>query len=411
MATPVPSPRRSRLRTGAGAAGAVGLFALGVLVDIAAVVNVPGAATFTGTDAHITDLGTGVALAVCAGWASAFWPKRPVIALVAGALLALTGVTYLLLLIGAVRCVRRWPERTRVIAAATGGLVLLYAVREAATPWGAALSWYFTQRVDAQYEPAWIVASFVWAALSLGVAAGFVLHARTRQVAAHSQARAEQEHRRADALTEQMVRQAERERIARDMHDALAHRLSVVSLHAGALEAAAATGTDAGEIARTVREQTHAALQDMRGLIGDLRSGPVAGASAPSTMRAIGTLLSDLRAAGQQVSGFVVIEAAERATAQLDSAVHRIVQEAVTNAMKHARGALVDVFVQVNPYSGARIRVENALQPGLAPAVPGGGNGLIGIRERAEALGGTAWIGPYEGAFIVDVTLPWQERV
>jgi len=205
------------------------------------------------------------------------------------------------------------------------------------------------------------------------------------------------------------VRQAERERIARDMHDALAHRLSVVSLHAGALEAAGMTvGRDAGEIARTVREQTHAALEDMRGLIGDLRSGP--GEASPATMRAVGALLSDLRAGGVQITAYVVIEAPERATAQFDSAVHRIVQEALTNALKHGKRAPIDVFVQVGPPEGARIRVVNALRPHAAPLAPGGGHGTIGIRERAVALGGTAWIGAHEGTFIVDVTLPWQER-
>ena len=127
-------------------------------------------------------------------------------------------------------------------------------------------------------------------------------------------------------------------------------------------------------------------------------------------MRAIGAMLADLRATGTDVRPYVVIESAERASALLDGAVFRVVQEGLTNAVKHAPRMPIDVFVSVEPRSGARIRISNPLVPQAVSAVPGGANGLIGIRERAAALGGEAWLGAHEGAFIVDVTLPWQER-
>jgi len=401
-----------------------GLVVIGIVFDVGALLNVPGAAELrTGEDPGMgaTDAGTALALLVVAAWITVIWRRRlPLLPLVAGGVLAVVGISYVLLLVGAVAVVRRSPRGMPWVAGLTTVLAVLFAIREALTSWGGALPWYFTSRADAQYEPTWIVMSFVWVLLSLGAAMGIALYGRARREAADSDERAQRELERADLLTEKMVRQAERERIARDMHDALAHRLSVVSLHAGALEAAAsqttagggAVGQDAGEIARTVREQTHAALQDMRGLIGDLRGGAIAPSSSPATTSAIGALLGDLRHGGARISAFVVIEAPERSAALFDSAVFRIVQESLTNAVKHAPGAHIDVYVRTDPQTGARIRVENPLtaQAPAAGTVPGGGNGTVGIRERAAALDGTAWIGAHDGVFIVDVTLPWQER-
>lgn len=399
----------------------------GILLDVAGLVNVPGAAELrdgTSPDSTPTGLGTSLVLLIVAAWVTVIWRRRlPVLAMAAGGVLALVGTSYVLMLLGVVWLARQRPDRLRLIGALATVTCVLFAVREALTDWGAALPWYFMQSSTAQYEPVWVVVSFASAVVSLGMSAAAVLYGRVRARADRSEARVAEEVRRADALTEQMVRQAERERIARDMHDALAHRLSVVSLHAGALEAAASTNTGgidgnavgmarAGEIARTVREQTHAALQDMRGLIGDLRGGNGAAQGAPATMRAIGALLADLRSGGARLTPYVVLDSPERAAALLDAAVYRIVQEALTNAIKHAPGAAIDIHVQVDPSNGARIRVVNrvVVARGTRTAVPGGGNGTLGIRERASALDGTAWIGEHAGTFIVDVSLPWKER-
>ncbi len=406
------SPRAVHGRRAAWAVGSVVMVVLGAMIDICGVVNVPGAASApTSPDGSmtVTGLGTALALLAIAAWVTVFWRERqPLLVVCAGALLALIGTSYLLLLVGVPAFVRRHPERLRPVGVIVGSVVLVFALREAITPWGGALAWFSTTRLDAQYEPGWVVAPFICAVVSLGIATVVALLSRARQQARRSDERAGIEHRRADALAEQMVRQAERERIARDMHDALAHRLSVVSLHAGALEARAGTGDEAGQIARTLREQTHAALQDMRGLIGDLRSGPQE--SSPPTMRAVWSLLSDLRAGGTPLTAYVVLDGTDRASAQLDSAVYRIVQEALTNAIKHSPGTTVDVYVQGDPAEGVRIRVTNPVRLVGTVVAPGGHNGILGIRERAAALGGTSWIGPHEDRFVVDVTLPWQDR-
>ncbi len=390
----------------------------GFLFDVAALPNVPGASTLDRAgDIRITGLGTTLMLLILIAWITVIWRRRlPLIALAAGALLAAVGVSYILVLVAAFATAQRYPERVRRLGIPVAALIGLYVLREVTTSWGGALPWYFTTRIDAQFEGSWIIASVGCAVMSFGVTVGILLLSHTRAKAQQSVAWAERELHRADALTEQMVRQAERERIARDMHDALAHRLSVVSLHAGALEAAAAAGAgsdsagQAGQIARTVREQTHAALQDMRGLIGDLRGRAHADSASPASMRAVGALLMELRAGGADVRTYVVMEGAERASALLDNAVFRVVQEALTNAIKHAPGAPIDVFVQVEPSTGARIRITNPVHAHGGSRVPGGTNGILGMRERVAALGGQAWLGAHEGAFIVDVSLPWLER-
>lgn len=409
---PLPEPRPLARRARSVGLG-IPLIAVGIVIDIYGVVNVPGAVTFSsanGGEAKVTGLGTWLALIAICAWITAIWRhRRPVIPMVAGGVLAAIGLSYILLLVGAVHFVRQRPDRLRLTATFVSIGVVLFVVREAFTPWGAALPWLFTTTQASLDDPGWGLGALVLAAISLGVAASIVAVARSRARAEQSDQRADAQLRRADVLTEQAARQAERERIARDMHDALAHRLSVVSLHAGALEAAAGQG-DASEMARTVREQTHAALQDMRGLIGELRSPDETASPAPATMRAIGAMLTEMRTGGQALTSFVMIESAERAGALFDSAVYRIVQEALTNAIKHASGDAVDVFVHVSPADGARLRIVNPVSAAGSAGIPGGGNGILGIRERATALGGEAWIGAYEGSFIVDVSLPWQER-
>jgi signal transduction histidine kinase len=389
-----------------------GLVVAGALIDFCSVINVPGAAEFSrvdGVQVTVTGFGAVLVLLSVGAWVTMIWSARvPLLPLILGGLLAVIGVSYLLLLVSSVAFVRRWPARTRVTGIVAGIVVAVFAVREALTGWGGALAWFLTSEVEALDDPGWAITALALAIVSTGAAAGVVMLTRTKARADLSEQRAAAELRRADALTEQTVRQAERERIARDMHDALAHRLSVVSLHAGALEAAAGEG-DAGEIARTVREQTHAAMQDMRGLIGDLRNPIEEPSASPATMRAIGALVSGLRAGGQPITSLILIESPDRASAMLDGAVYRIVQESLTNAIKHAAGASIDVYVQVAPSEGARVRVVNPLTA-RGIGTPVGGNGILGIRERAAALSGQAWIGPSEGNFIVDVSLPWQER-
>lgn len=216
----------------------VAILIVGALFDVCAVSNVPGAAVFVegAVDGRVTvtPLGTALAFLGILAWVSLLWGNRvPVLPMIAGGVLALIGISYLLLIVAGVGFVHRKPDRARHVAFLVGGIVAVFVLREVLTPWGSGLAWFFASDVAAQNDPGWNAAIVVIALISLGVAAAVLALSQTRARAQQSELRVVAEAQRADGLHEETVRQAERERIARDMHDALAHRLSVVSLHAG----------------------------------------------------------------------------------------------------------------------------------------------------------------------------------
>lgn len=397
----------------AGRGWTMALFVLGMLFETIALINVPGAARppVGGASPSITGLGLALWLVTTLAWVAVFWRRsRPLLPVVAGIVLLVIGTSYVLFLVGVLHAIRRWPERLRPIAAVTVTGVAFFVLREVVTPWGSALGWLLAGSVDGFDDTAANTVSIVIALASLGVVAGMVAYSRARGDRDANRDRADRERLRAEALGEQVARQAERERLARDIHDALSHRLSAISLQAGAFEASASTDPVVGARARTLREQAHASLEDLRGLLGELRMERSDGTPpALGSMRSLGHLLREVRAGGTRVEAYVVIDGPAQASALLDTAVYRIVQESLTNAVKHAPGAPVAVHVEAAAASGVRIRVSNPLRAGVANST-GSGHGTIGIRERAEGLGGTAWIGASDGEFIVDVTLPWSER-
>ncbi len=216
-------------------------------------------------------------------------------------------------------------------------------------------------------------------------------------------------------LRDEMTRQEERSRIAHEMHDVLGHRLSLLSLQAGALEVN--SSPKAGEVARTVRTTARQSLEDLRQVIGVLRDGrefatPEASASperAQPTLVELPELVANTRRAGLPVNLTVLLDQAGTAPAPLGTAVYRIVQESLTNVLRHAPGTGADVTVRGGPGVGLTLEVVNPL-PAAAPVEPspGGGTGLTGIAERVGVLGGNVSIGPTaERVFAVRAWLPW----
>lgn len=385
----------------------------GFVVDFANVGNVPGGVHLVDGKSTLTSVGVVLGMLLIAAWATLWLRRRlPIVTAAAGLVVLGVGVGYLLFLVGMVHLAIRYRRHTALLAWLTGALVAGFVVREILTDWG---GWWLSNMTtadgarvgDGQSGLAAVVTPIVLAVLALSVAVAVVLLARTRGQVVASRDLAARAHRRADALHDQLVLQAERERIARDVHDALAHRLSVVSLHAGALAATPGADAHTSELARTVREQTHAALEDMRGLVGGLRS-PEAHRDG-ATVRAVPELVEQLRQTGAHLEATVLLEDVASLTAELDGTVYRIAQEALTNAIRHAPGTLVRLHLSASPVEQIRIRVANALPPAAIRSAPrDGGFGLVGIRERAAAAGGTAWIGEHGQEFLVDVSLPWS---
>ncbi|WP_103663493.1 sensor histidine kinase [Microbacterium sp. CJ77] len=389
------------------------IFVIGLLLDMVCVMNVPGSAEFlpaSESSPKLTTQGTLLVLLAAACWATVFYRDRaPIVVAIAGGILLMVGTSYVLALIGAYRLLLRYPQRTVLISTVTTLAVAFFVGREMLTGWGHAFPWLLA-RDGVGNDPKWGITSMTVAVFSLGVTAALVAYRRARVEASLSRVRVEQLHERADALGEQLARQSERERIARDLHDALGHRLSSMALAAGAFESQAAGAPidpALAEWARLVRRQAHAALEDVRGVVGGLRLEQGETFARPVSMRMVGQLLADLRSAGQQIEAYVVVESIERVDPLRDAAAFRVLQEALTNAMKHATGSTISVTVDAAPERGIRVRVINALVLSTSHS-SSGRVGIAGIRERAAAVGGTAWIGPHEGHFLVDVSLPWQ---
>jgi signal transduction histidine kinase len=237
---------------------------------------------------------------------------------------------------------------------------------------------------------------------------GAVVRARRLLVASLREravrAEAEQQLRVAEA------RARERTRIAREMHDVLAHRVSLLSLHAGALEIRPdAPAEEVAAAAGVVRSSAHRVLQDLRDVVGVLHADPDGPPEPPQpTLDALPALVDESRAAGTRV--VLDLDAAPDPPEAAARAAYRIVQEGLTNARKHAPGTAVRITVGGAPGEGLAVDVRNPPPVGgPAPAaVPGTGTGLIGLAERAQLAGGhLEHARTPDGGFALTARLPW----
>ncbi|MFE5294421.1 histidine kinase [Isoptericola sp. NPDC056618] len=213
-----------------------------------------------------------------------------------------------------------------------------------------------------------------------------------------------------EALRTELTRQEERDLIAREMHDTVAHQLSLVSLEAASLEVSS-DDPGVGDAARSMRSSAHRALEEMRTLIKSLRDGAEEYSGAAPSLGDLAELLDGARERGVDVTATVFVSDADAAPPALTRAVYRVVQESLTNAAKHAPGARVDVSVRARPGAGTDVVVRNGAGA-AGSGVPGGGVGIPGMRERCEALGGSFDAAPTEdGGFRVRAHLPWVVAV
>jgi signal transduction histidine kinase len=250
--------------------------------------------------------------------------------------------------------------------------------------------------------------------LLFGFAIGWGLFVRVRRdliAQLHERAaQAEEEGR----LRADQARAAERERIAREMHDVLAHRISLLSLHAGALEYRPdAPPAEIEATAGVVRESAAAALEELRDVIGVLREGTESEARPPQpTLAGLPALIEESRAAGVRIEAELELGDDEDGAGPAGRTAYRIVQEGLTNARKHAPGTLVSVKVAAGA-AGIAIEVRNRapLSPAPEPALPGAGSGLIGLGERVDLAGGELRHQyAADGDFVLTATLPRERR-
>jgi signal transduction histidine kinase len=242
----------------------------------------------------------------------------------------------------------------------------------------------------------------IWAviAMAMPVAIGLLITAR-QELSERIRELASSREREKRLLAE-TVRAAERAELAREMHDVVSHQVTLIAMQAGALQVSANGGT--AEAARTIRELSTRTLEELRNLVGVLRSGDAADECQPG-LDELDDLVRNFRDEAVPVALDVEAEPS-RLPRPVSHAVYRTVQEALTNVRKHASGARASVRVMAEQDTLV-VEVRNGRAKARKPALPSGGHGLIGLKERAGLLGGTFSAGPTsEGGFRVSATYP-----
>jgi signal transduction histidine kinase len=341
-----------------------------------------------------SDLAVGGACCLALWWRRRYVTQVAVLA-VLGSVISAFATMAVVLIVFSTAVHRRTATALIVAAAVSGGSILFSVLRP-------------------QRESIVATLAVTGAVVAPVLAWGMFVRAR-RQLVQSLRERAER------AETEQRLqgeraRLAERTRIAREMHDVLAHRISLIALHAGGLEINAALPPDqVRETAQLLRSTARQALEELRDVIGVLRSDATTGEPVvpppQPTLADVPRLVAELQQAGANVR--LEMDVPDRATVSttLERDAYRIVQEALTNVTKHARGTATEVRLTGAPGDGLRIGVRNRMLVNtVAPQLPGSGAGLLGLQERVALAGGTLTHAPDgHGCFVLDARLPWED--
>ncbi|MEU8663209.1 sensor histidine kinase [Actinoplanes philippinensis] len=369
-------------------------------------------------------------------WAWRIWGPPPAVTMImiasvaysGDAWLVPTGAQLILILHGAAALAfrMRYPVAVAVVTVAMGtalpltahhliltdvaSIVALYTLatlRDRRTAWTAAvLAAVALTGASAPWRPGGLAdirnlvpANYV----ALAVAAGDATRNR-RALLAEVRARADQAERTREQEARRRVRE-ERIRIARDLHDVVAHHITLVNAQAGVAHHLMGAHPDrAREALAGIRDTSRAALDELRATVGLLRADDEPESRLPlPAFAAVDDLIGEFRRSGFQVE--IHREGTVRPVADAaDLAAYRIVQEALTNAGKHGVTRSAEVRLTYRD-SRLEISVVNPARPGHHG--PGTGHGLIGMRERAEAAGGSCTAGPRDdGTYAVTASLP-----
>ena len=330
---------------------------------------------------------------------SIWWTRRYPLAV--GILLIVPGAVSITAMVGALVAVYRMG-----LLAPIRWALLLTALHVLA-----ALPYHAVAPVPGMTWLVWLIVVPLMYALTLCI--GLLGRARRQLIVGLRESAARDRERYEERLA--TTQRDERERIAREMHDVLAHRISLLSMHAGALEYRARSPhpPDARELqesAGVIRQNAQGAVEDLRELLGLLRSDGELGAAAPQPrLSDLSRLLDDAAAAGQHVD-FDSDARPDRLRETTQRAAYRVVQEALTNARKHAPAAPVTVRLHQDR-AQLTITTSNPVPPGITRwDLPAEGNGLIGLEERVRIEGGWFRAGVEEGEFRIVAELPAGTR-
>ncbi|WP_327659119.1 MULTISPECIES: sensor histidine kinase [unclassified Streptomyces] len=266
----------------------------------------------------------------------------------------------------------------------------------------------FTDRVYAIRTPEgswWLEIVLPALAAGIAVAVGMAIGARRVEVRslrdrAHSM---EREH----AARVAQVRAVERNRIAREMHDVLAHRISLVALQAGALDHRVDLAAEENRtLVRGIADGSRQALEELRDVLGVLRADPAGPEPPQPSLDRIPDLVADARSSGVDVDFTTTVTG--HPPDALGRTCYRFVQEGLTNAAKHAPGARVHITLDGTPGDTLHVSVRNSrATTGIAPP-PSSGYGLLGLGERITLAGGELDHHPTsDHGYVLTARLPW----
>ncbi|MCF3963985.1 sensor histidine kinase [Streptomyces fuscigenes] len=255
---------------------------------------------------------------------------------------------------------------------------------------------------------------FAWTGMA--AAAGDAVRSRRAFIDAMRE-RAERAERTREEEARRRVAE-ERLRIARDLHDVVAHHIALVNVQAGVAAHVMDKRPDqAKEALAHVREASRSAIDELRATVGLLRQSgdPEAPTEPAPGLGQLEALAETFRTAGLPVrllvADVLVADGAPRLPAAVGLAAYRVVQEALTNVGKHAGTSAAAEVSVVRAVSGIEVTVLDDGGSGPREPAPGGGHGLLGMRERVTALGGSLVAEPrYGGGFRVQAILPVQPR-
>jgi signal transduction histidine kinase len=363
-----------------------------------------------------------VGLLVWGAIAQVQWEQNP--------LLVVVDLGFGLLTMVAMNLRRRWPFAMAMFAALSGAVsasgsgagIITFVSLSTRRRWTEMLPvgavsiiagqiFYLVQPRQEQESPWYVNLALSFAFVGIGIAIGMYIGAR-RELLASLEDRADRAERE-QALRVAQAQANERNRIAREMHDVLAHRMSLVAMHAGALAYRDdLTAEETRGTAEVIQANSHRALTDLREILGVLRDTEAEPPNRPQpTLCDLPELIADERAAGARISLTDGLPPEPGVPESIGRAAYRMIQEGLTNARKHAPHTQVDVVVRGGPGSGLSLEVRNPIRVGATrdrqPA-PRAGFGLVGLAERATLAHGRFEHGRTpEHDFVIRAWLPW----
>ncbi|TDP30699.1 sensor histidine kinase [Nocardia ignorata] len=262
--------------------------------------------------------------------------------------------------------------------------------------------------VDTPPAPVWLQFALTVSTAGIAVATGVAIDARRVEVRSLRD-RADSAEREQGARAAQ-ARATERNRIAREMHDVLAHRISLVAMQAGVLDHRDDLSAEEKRmLIRGIADGSRQALEELRDVLGVLRADPDRPEPPQPTLDRIPELVADARSSGLDVTLAGTVTGTPPET--VGRTGYRVIQEGLTNAAKHAPAAEVRVTVDGAPGGELRVSVRNSAGTTAVARPPASGFGLLGLAERITLAGGTLdHHHTSDNGYVLTAQLPWPEH-